>query len=202
MKYSEFYSMIFPVINARGNSMLYSKEWIMNVTNLAIQQIYNEYRWSFLFDTVEVLEWNIANYLSYYKYNLIDWVKQPLQLSYLDWDRYIPLNPAKSLLDFNDQTFLAYGKELFMKEKKDYLFTYYKQYSFVNYLADTWIELPVPDSFIPALYYLVISQIDMIYVQQLESQPVSNFNKYQYEIDKLKKDDLPPATSFIWVNIK
>jgi len=91
---------------------------------------------------------------------------------------------------------------LFMKEKKDYLFTYYKQYSFVNYLADTWIELPVPDNFIPALYYLVISQIDMIYVQQLESQPVSNFNKYQYEIDKLKKDDLPVATSFIWVNYK
>lgn len=202
MKYSEFYSMIFPVINARGNSMLYSRESIMNIVNIWIQQIYNEYRWSFLFDTVEVLKWNITPFSWYFKYNLIERIKQPLQLSYLDWNTYIPLNPAKSLLDFNEQTFLAYGKELFMKEKKDYLFTYYKQYTFKDYLTNMGVELPIPDNFIPALYYLVLSQIDMIYVQQLDWQPSSNFNKYQYEIDKLKKDDLQPATSFIWVNYK
>ena len=202
MKYSEFYSMIFPVINARGNSMLYSKEWINSIVNLSIQQIYNEYRWSFLFTNEEILQSNMGTYWDRYKATLINKVKMPISLSYLNWDEYIDMDPAKSLLDLNNNTFLAYDKELYTKELKDYLFCFYKQYEFINYLADTWVELQLPDSFIPALYYLVLSQIDMIYVQQAEWEYRSNFNKYQYEIDKLKKDDLPPATSFTWVNYK
>lgn len=202
MKYSEFYDTIFPVINARWNSMLYSKEWISSMINLSIQQIYNEYRWSFLYVSENILSWNATTYLDRYKYNLLNKVKLPISLSYLDWDRYIDMDPAKSLLDLDKTTFLAYNKELYFKELKDYLFCYYIQYEFINYLADTWVELRLPDSFIPALYYLVLSQIDMIYVQQADWEYRSNFNKYQYEIDKLKKDDLPSATSFTWVNYK
>ena len=202
MKYSEFYDTIFPVINARWNSMLYSKEWISSMVNLSIQQIYNEYRWSFLYVSESILSWNATTYLDRYKYNLLNKVKLPISLSYLDWDRYIDMGPAKSLLDLDKTTFLVYNDELYFKELKDYLFCYYKQYKFINYLADTWVELQIPDSFIPALYYLVLSQIDMIYVQQADWEYKSNFNKYQYEIDKLKKDDLPPAIWFTWVNYK
>ena len=54
MQYSSFVALIFPIINSRGNSMLYTKPGLEAIINICIQQIYNEYRWSFQFKTIEL----------------------------------------------------------------------------------------------------------------------------------------------------
>jgi hypothetical protein len=97
---------------------------------------------------------------------------------------------------------MYYNKEVTVHKDKECYFSYFQQYEFKDYLADTWVELPIPTSFIPALYYLVLSQIDPIYVQQAEGQIYNHYNKYQLEINKLKQDEVPVAVSFYWANPK
>ena len=104
--------------------------------------------------------------------------------------------PAKSIQDFTDNNFYTLGTDIFFRENEDYLFSYLKDYEFLDYLSDPGMEIPLPTKFIPALYFNVMSQVDLIYTQQLEGEPRASFNKYQYEIDKLKKDDLPAAIGF------
>jgi hypothetical protein len=50
------------------------------------------------------------------------------------------------------------------------------------------------------LYYLVLSQLDMVDVQQLAWQPTANFNKYQYEIKNLTANDVWYEAQLIWGN--
>jgi len=205
MNYSEFYSMLLPYLNIRGNSMLFTQASISYNTNIAIQQIYNEYRWAFQFKTI-ILN-SFIQVGTKYKATIVDSVKYPVEVNYKDKSYNCEnitetLTPSKSILDFNEWTFMYYNKEVTVHKDKECYFSYFQQYEFKDYLADTWVELPIPTSFIPALYYLVLSQIDPIYVQQAEGQIYNHYNKYQLEINKLKQDEVPVAVSFYWANPK
>lgn len=204
MLYNDFENMIRPFLNIRWTSFLYTRKAIEVTINLAVQQIYNEYRWSFLFHTILIKDTDWVQWQYGWEYEPVDLIKYPVEVRMNDEI----LDPAKSLNDFGIEgerrNFLFLDGKLIVKHKYDAKFSYFRQYRFIPY--ETWLpedrtqDIQLPDSFIPALYYLVLSQLDMLYVQQGEWQVVNNYSKYANEIDKLKLDDLPWATSFYWAN--
>lgn len=207
MNYSKFYSMIYPFINARWSSMLFTQEWIEATINNWIQQIHNEYKWSWLYDSIEIPAGDFTLVWNRYEATLNYRIKLWLSLDYITWTynsasnyNYTELKQAKTILELTDNTFVWIGNKIQVTKPRDYLFSFYKEYEYKNYVTDWSLDLWIEDKFIPALYYLVLSQLDMLNVQQADWMQTSNFSKYQYEINKLKSDDIPVATSFIWVN--
>jgi hypothetical protein len=210
MQYSKLYAMIHPFINARWNSMIFTAEWLEAVVNNGIQQIHNEYNWSWLYDTITVPSWDFTLVWNKYEATILNKIKTPMSLDYLTWTwKYVPeseynyssLRLWKTILELTDETFVAYSKKVTVTKQKEYLFSYYRDYEYQEFILNPWLDLRIDDRFIPALYYLVLSQLDMLNAQQAEWSQASNFSKYQYEITKLKVNDLQTATSFIWWNV-
>lgn len=184
MKYNKFTAMINPFINARWNSIMFPPEALETTINISIQQIYNEYKWSWLVEdeslSITKALWDnfIKELLYPVKYHIglsIDWADQSVQ---------------QSINDVSDGSYAIKWKDIIVWTEWDYEFTYLRWYEFLWYKSDSSLEMPIPEKCIPALYYLVLSQLDLIDVQQLQWQPTSNFTKYQYEISNLKLDDI------------
>ena len=108
--------------------------------------------------------------------------------------------PEHSTTQINKTTYVARDQTLYTEEEHNYTLTYIRDYTFLWYVANSSTEIPIPNRFIPALYYLVLSQLDMIDAQQLQWQPANNFNKYQYEIKNLKANDMWYEAQLVWAN--
>lgn len=199
MKYNTFLSMIQPFINARGNSIIFPPQSIEATVNLSVQQIINEYKWSWLLEdeTVDTF----TNVWNYYTAKLTYPCKYALWLEYTEDNNTKELTPEHSTTGIDEDIYKINLDTLYVKEEKTYTFTYLRDYNFLNYVSDSSLDIPLPDKCIPALYYLVLSQLDMIDVQQLQWQPVNNFNKYQYEMKNLKENDMSYEAQLIWSNI-
>lgn len=198
MIYSEFYSLIHWVIQSRWSTYLYNNLTISNMTNICIQQIYNEYRWSFLYSDLKmdslVQEWE------YYTYDISS-IKIKTNIEVKDTKDDYVLYKVNSFIDLDDSTFLIRDKKIYFTKDTPKYMHYLKWYSFKEYNKDWWIELDIPDNLTTALYYLVLSQIDLLYVLQAEQEPRANFNKYQYEIENCKKDDIDMVWQLTWTKL-
>ena len=70
MKFNEFESMIVPFINVRGWDIVYPYESLSVAVHNAIQDIYNEYRWSWLLNTKKIEEADWTDWNWYYLYDM------------------------------------------------------------------------------------------------------------------------------------
>jgi hypothetical protein len=68
--------MIYPFINARGNSIMFPPESLQATINLSVQQIYNEYKWSWLFVDEEIN--TFTDLTRYYTADIVNPVKYVL----------------------------------------------------------------------------------------------------------------------------
>lgn len=184
MKYNKFDAMIIPFINARWNSIMFPSESKETTVNVSVQQIYNEYKWMWLLED-EALNnftavWdNFTKELKYpIKYHL--WVEK-------DWGS---ISMKNWINDLTSGSYVVDNKDLIVTEDWEYTISYLRDYEFLSYAGNPTLEIPLPDKLIPALYYLVLSQLDLVDVQQLQWQTTSNFSKYQYEIANLKANDI------------
>lgn len=184
MKYNKFTAMITPFINARGNSIMFPPESLEATVNISVQQIYNEYRWTWLLEdeTLTSLTALWDNFSQDLKYP----VKYHLEAEQDWWT----LNPVRSINDLNSGSYWVFNKTFIVADEWTCTVTYLRDYNFLNYVSNSTQEIPLPDKLVPALYYLVLSQLDLIDVQQSQWQPANNFNKYQYEISNLKANDI------------
>jgi len=183
MNYNKFVSMITPFINARGNSIMFPPESLETTINIAIQQIYNEYRWWWLITDETINEFNVL--WDVYVWQLETPVKYLISCS--KWSQ--ELNPCSSKQDLTNTSYMVKWTSLIVRDNEEHVVTFLKDYNFINYTSEWTTKIPLPDKLIPALYYLVLSQLDLVDVQQLQWQPSANFSKYQYEINNAKLDD-------------
>ena len=201
MKYNEFESMIIPFINVRWWDIIYPYESLSVAIENGIQDIYNEYKWSWTVNSAKLVvdDWTDGNW--YYLYDMGN-VKQVIALEKFseDWTYEGEFTEVKKITDLNETTFLVSGNNLIVAEPIIVTATYMIDYTWRLFNKDTSVEIPLPNKMIPALYYLVLSQIDIIEVTQAESQTYSNYGKYTNKIKTLKENDLPMATSLAWGN--
>ena len=198
MIYSNFYSLIHWIIQSRWSTYLYNWLAISNIVNICIQQIYNEYRWSFLYNDIIMntftKEWDYYTYdLSNYPIKTIMHVKDSISDN--------PLYRVNSFIELDDDSYLIRDNKFYVTNNNKIYFHYYKWYTFKNYNTETSLEIPLEDKMISALYYLVLSQLDQLYVLQNEWEPRANFNKYQYEIENVKKDDMLWEAQLVWTKL-
>lgn len=205
MLYNTFLWMIMPFINARGNSIMFPPQSIEATVNLSVQQIYNEYKWSWLLEDEEIS--TFTDLTKYYTADIANPVKYILWLEYIDNTTKYELFPEHSttqlwIRDSNvtNYNYVQKDQTLYLYEQHDYTLTYIKDYTFQWYVSNPSTEIPIPNKMIPALYYLVLSQLDLIDAQQLQGQPANNFNKYQYEIKNAKSNDMWYDAQLIWAN--
>jgi len=199
MKYNEFESMIVPFINVRWGDIVYPYESLSVAIENGIQDIYSEYKWSWLIRSTKLLEdeWTDSNW--YYTYDMGN-VKEVIALEKFDddWTYLGEFTQVKKITDLNEVSYLVSGQYLIVSQPIIVTVTYSIDYTWRLFNRDTSVEIPMPDRMIPALYYLVLSQIDIIEVTQAESQTYSNYWKYTNKIKTLKENDLPMATSIAW----
>jgi hypothetical protein len=77
------------------------------------------------------------------------------------------LNPEHSTTQLNSTTFIARDQTLYVTSEQNYTLSYIRDYIFLPYVNTPSLNIPLPTKCIPALYYLVLSQLDMVDVQQL-----------------------------------
>lgn len=201
MQYNTFLAMIIPFINARWNSIMFPPQSIEATVNLSVQQIYNEYKWKFKF-VDEIIDTFVDTW-TYFVWTTAFPIQYSLWLEYTENTIVKELRPEHSVTEFDElenAIYVVWTDNIKVREEQTYTFTYVKDYLFLSYVADPSLEIPLPNRFIPALYYLVLSQLDLIDVQQLQGQPANNFNKYQYEMKNLKDNDMQYSAQLIWAN--
>jgi len=185
---------------------MFPPESLQATINLSVQQIYNEYKWSWLFVDEEIN--TFTDLTRYYTADIVNPVKYVLWLEYDDTNtNTIELFPEHSITQLSKRTdsnsnckYVQKDQLLYLHEEHDYILTYIKDYVFQPYATTAGIDIPIPNKCIPALYYLVLSQLNLIDVQQLAGQPANNFNKYQYEIKNLKANDMWYEAQLLWAN--
>ena len=199
MLYNSFLYLVMPFVNARWNSIMFPPQTIEATVNLSVQQIYNEYKWMWLLTDEEIS--TFTDLTRYFTADIANPVKYVLWLEYSDtWGNTIEMTPEHSTTEITETLYVQREQLLYLKEEHDYTLTYIRDYTFLWYVADSTLQIPLPTRFIPALYYLVLSQLDLIDAQQLSGQPANNFNKYQYEMKNLKANDMWYESQLIWGN--
>ena len=196
MKYNEFESMIVPFINVRWWDIVYPYASLSVAIENAIQDIYNEYRWSWLLNTTKVeIDWWI-DWNWYFLYDMWN-IKCVLALEVFNEDKQFleEFTEVKKITDLTDHSFLLHWTYVIVSQPIVASITYLNDYEWRLFAKDTSVDIPMPDKMIPALYYLVLSQIDIIEVVQADSQTYANYWKYTNKIKTLKENDLPIATS-------
>lgn len=201
MKYNEFESMIVPFINVRWWDIVYPYESLSVAIENGIQDIYNEYKWSWLLNTKKLVkdDWVDGNW--YYLYDMGN-IKLVAAFETFDADtnHLSEYTEVKKLTDLTDATFLLHDTYIIVSQPLEASVSFMKDYEWQLFSKDTSKEIPMPNKMIPSLYYLVLSQIDIIEVTQAESETYSNYWKYTNKIKTLKENDLPIATSLAWGN--
>ena len=199
MLYNQFLWLVRPFINARWNSIMFPPQSLEATVNISVQQIYNEYKWSWLFTDEDISAF--TDLTKYFVADIANPVKYILGLEYQNENDYtIEMFPEHSRTQIDETTYTTEWQTLLVKEEHDYTLTYIKDYTFMAYAANPSLEIPIPNNVLPALYYLVLSQLDLVDAQQLQWQPANNFNKYQYEIKNLKANDMWYEAKLIWGN--
>jgi len=189
--------MIIPFINVRWGDIVYPYESLQVATQNWIQDIYNEYRWSWQLNTrkIETTDWTDSNW--YYSLDLgnVKWI----EAFEVVWDLYTAeYEVVKKLTDLWDNKVLFHGTYVICATAVEASVTYLEDHTWNLFMSDTSVEIPLPERFIPALYYLVLSQIDIIEVTQAENQTYANYWKYTNKIKTLKENDLPTAIGLVW----
>lgn len=201
MKYGEFESMIIPFINVRGGDVIYPRESLSVAIENWIQDIYNEYKWNWLITTVKLNEVDWIDGNGYFSYDMGPLKSvNALDIYDIDWNYLGEFTEVKKLSDLNEASFLIHGNIIIVAERVIASVSYSKDHTWRLFNTDTSIELPLPHKFIPALYYLVLSQIDIIEVTQAESQTYSNYGKYTNKIKTLKDNDISTSFMMEWGN--
>lgn len=206
MKYWEFISSINPIIGRKGWAFLATTEALDTIVNVCVQIIYSAYKWRFLMEEVIIQEDDWVSSGNYFEYNTDYPIRVPILF---EWD-----NSAKTQYTWVSLRFLLpttikdkyvsrpWENRIISNTKLTWLFAYYREYTQINYKADTSIEIPLPNSHIPALHYLVLSQLEMIYAQQREAEETTNYQKYQSLINNLKIEDPQSTIALEWINYK
>jgi hypothetical protein len=197
MRLNEFEAMIIPFINVRGWDIVYPPESLSVAIQNWIQTIFNEYKWSWLYTTKKINkeDWIDSNW--YYTYDLWN-IKSIETVEYRDASSYIDYEPVTRITDLWDNKFLRFWNYVIVSEPKDLSISYYDDFTWDLFPTDKSKEVPLPSKFIPALYYLVLSQIDIIEVTQAEWETYTNYWKYTNQITKLKDNDPIPVTKLEW----
>lgn len=197
MRLNEFEAMIIPFINVRGWDIVYPPESLSVAIQNWIQTIFNEYKWSWLYTTKKINkeDWIDSNW--YYTYDLWN-IKSIETVEYRDTSSYIDYEPVTRITDLWDNKFLRFWNYVIVSEPKDLSISYYDDFTWDLFPTDKSKEVPLPSKFIPALYYLVLSQIDIIEVTQAEWETYTNYWKYTNQITKLKDNDPIPVTKLEW----
>jgi len=216
MRWWDFTSTIQPFINVRWGSVIYPQESLSVAINNWIQDIYNEYDWSWLVTTTIIKEedWEDSGQGFFICTKL--WpIKRMLSFDVNNWDRVynaslievktIPsLSGKEADSQFNNHnpasTFMINDTDIYSLVKHNGVITYRRDYVWDLFNTDWTKLIPLPDRFIPALYYLVLSQIDLIEVVQADDQSYSNYGKYANKIKTLKESDTHMVSKIWWGN--
>lgn len=199
MRLNEFESMIIPFINVRWWDIVYPPESLSVSIQNWIQTIYNEYKWSWLYTTKKIKESDWIDSNGYYSYDMweiksIEWVQ------YISENWIIDYEKVTRLTDLWDNKFLQFWNYIIVNKKIDLSISYFYDYTWDLFPTDKAQHLPLPTKFIPALYYLVLSQIDIIEVTQAEWETYTNYGKYSNQIKILKENDIIPVMQLEWGN--
>jgi hypothetical protein len=201
MRYNQFRNMLLPFINSRWQWYIFNKESLDVSINIALQQLYNAYQWSFLIHSESITPDEFTG-VEGYAYATTDYnIKYPIAMDVEVDDEVIAYERWKLIIEITENRYLANWNRIIVKEPNKCTFYYYRDYSFQNFLENETLDLWIPDWLVPALYYLVLSIIDLIDVQQAEWQVGNNFNKYQYEIEMCKKLEPATLTDIIWTKL-
>ena len=195
MKFTELKSMIIPFINVRGWDIIYPYTSLDIAIHNAIQQIFNEYNWSCLFTSVELKAIDFTESISYVTHETI-WPIKRVEFV-MDNTTGIYLKEAKNLTELTDNHFLRFWDYIILTKARDCTLWYYKWYLWDIFQATADRDLPLPNTFIPALYYLILSQIDMIEISQPDQEVRTNYRKYLDQITLLKNQDTPTTLGLI-----
>lgn len=193
--------MLAPFINVRWWDIIYPDESIDVAIQNWIQDIYNEYNWSWLYTSTSKKKEDFIDGNWYYL------VELPVNKSIWsvhsfddDWNWLWELEEIKQLVDLRDNNFLKHWNYIITTKPINATISYFKDFEWTLFEYDAALEIPMPNKMIPALYYLVLSQIDIIEVTQATNETYDNYNKYANKIETLKSTDPIIATSIAWGN--
>lgn len=188
--------MIVPFINVRGWNIVYPYESLSVAIQNGIQDIYNEYKWSWLNTSTRIntTDWIDSNWYYTYEVGKNKFVSDLITYD-ASWNIEAVLTEVKRITELTENTFMAVGDYVLVNQPVVVTINYMRDFEWTLFDKDTSRDLPLPDKMIPALYYLVLSQIDIIEVTQAESQTYSNYGKYTNKIKTLKENDLWIASS-------
>lgn len=187
--------MIIPFINVRGGDIVYPREALNVAVQNGIQQIYNEYNWSWLFNSIEIKKDEFKDWNIYFWYDM--WPLKNITLVMNNHTK-VYLDEAKNLTELNCNTYLRHWNYILMRTPADITVGFYKDYEWILPQPGWSTEIPMPNTMIPSLYYLVLSQIDMIEVVQPEQETRTNYNKYRDQITLKKNSDSITLVSIWW----
>jgi len=204
MHYWQLHSALEPYTTVRGWEFLTPASLLQTTINYAIQIIYNKTRWDFnktsividIKDWTKVETW--TNNVWYYIYNLSDG-QIPYLLDdalWLRWDgKNKPYDEVQSIselwVDPAPNKWMQWDNSIIIRTPETVTLTFFKWYIFLDYTADDLSKhiIPLPESFIPALDFLIKSNIDGIAVNSAVWETTDNYSKFQSQIrDLLKKN--------------
>lgn len=199
--YWVFHSNIKPYITVRGWEFLTPAALLQSNINYGIQMIYNKTRWDFNFTTCiitedqweEVTTWDDT--VSYYIFDLdkhdhryvLDWATGLRGSEMVKW-----YEEVKTVADLwqegTNNKWMQWGNAIIIREKETVTLSFYKGYKFLDYNSEHVgsERIPLPSAFLPALDFLIKSNVDMIAVNTADGENVDNYKKYQSQITDLK----------------
>lgn len=195
MKYNELTSMIIPFINVRWGDIVYPTHSLKIAVENGIQQIINEYNWSWLFTSEKIPKEDFVDWTIYHSFHL--WPTKEVEFVLRSRDKCL-LRKVQSLIELDEDSYLLHWDYVMLLNPEDVTVGFYKDYTWRLFQPNGTEDIPMPDKVIPALYYLVLSQIDMIEVNQPEQEVRTNYNKYQDQIKLLKDNDRISTSWLKW----
>lgn len=195
MTLQEFINTIYAWLTQRGATLFVSEDALLNFTNYALNDIYSyEWRyWSFMYQQSEQIvipEWTTDKF-----YTITLPVPLVRVLNVYDKKLTYSLSAKQLHLKQVDLNIEESWDCFFLPMKKTFkIYNNIEWYQldyiwWFNRITDTSTELPIPDSFVHALYDLTMAYILPVYAQYGENRETNIYQRWLTKLKELAKSD-------------
>ena len=199
MLYNQLEWLLHPFFLSRWWSSL---AWIDNIEtyiNLAIQDVYNEWNWSWIIKYEKISNFTIENWFKRFVSEFD--IEQIIECKNMDWDDLYAVSWIIDRHDWYNRNFRFSWKNIYFSENsniEEFEISYVKKYIWYNSKKDWTNPIPLDDKFIPAILKSIYDYTSPINLFEWEQTQVDYFWHYTNRINKLKdKDALSESTQFI-----